>query len=246
MIAHAFNLHELVVQEESLIVEDYLSDPELHRHLVERRSAPQIQDGDCQTVKSRASGGPQSGAPKLVASAEQEGLSDGSVARTCQGQVANNAGQGFILLVVAGNGHGADLGANLQCDLLSPGIDNLHRRQHLRSLCPSAAIADGARDTGRGIDAPGRDVHLISFVQPDMAVNATALIPPTLCMRRIAVNGKHVFRTLSKPGRLAQVIIEGGVARGMAAQKHAIEVGLTVAVDTVKLDPHRGVLPHLR
>ena len=75
--------------------------------------------------------------------------------------------------------------------------------------------------------AAPEDVRLIAFQEPDVAVNAAALIPPALMAGRgIRIDGDHVI--LAEEDEGADIQLEGGVAREIPAGKTPVDVNLRV------------------
>ena len=85
--------------------------------------------------------------------------------------------------------------------------------------------------------SPGRDVNRVGDVQPNVPVDASALVPPTLEVARVHVDCQHVSASAVGVGR--DVIAKARVAAGVTAQVVAVKPDLAVPVNAVEVHPER-------
>ncbi len=123
-----------------------------------------------------------------------------------------------LLLAARWDGGGAgDLGHGKSRSIIHEARDQLRigppRRRHWQfwfgcGLWPARiSVRARLRQVGGDKCSPRRNVDGVGDVQPDMAVNAAALVPPSLVMPRVHVDGQDIFA--GKIGRLADVETEG-------------------------------------
>ena len=80
-----------------------------------------------------------------------------------------------------------------------------------------------------------RDGQRRGFLQPDMAVNARALVKPALESRGVHADGQHVLAAVI--GNVRDVVTEGIVAANLTANQAAVEINQAVAIDAAEFEP---------
>ncbi len=78
------------------------------------------------------------------------------------------------------------------------------------------------------------DVERIGFDEPDVAIDSGAFVPPAFVVGGVGAEGEDIFFAVVEI--VGEVVAEGGVAAGVAAEAVAVDPDDGVAEDAVEFD----------